>query len=65
MIIDLIGKAYIKDNKFFPSTTGLVFVSTTSGEVDLDASTPGIYTVTNTIPPFGGCKQVTSTHFML
>lgn len=34
---------------------GLVFVSTSTGEVDLSASTPGTYTVTNTIPAFGGC----------
>src|SRR6266496_396298 len=33
----------------FSSSAGLVFVSTSTGEVDLAASTPGTYTVTNTI----------------
>ena len=34
---------------------GLVFVSTSTGQVDLSASSAGTYTVTNTIPAFGGC----------
>src|SRR6266498_3665642 len=45
----------------FSSTAGLVFVSTSTGEVDLAASTPGTYTVTNTIPASGGCGVVTAT----
>ena len=39
----------------FSSTAGLVFVSASSGEIDLAASTAGTYTVTNTIAASGGC----------
>ncbi|MCF8359210.1 MAG: hypothetical protein K9H26_10650 [Prolixibacteraceae bacterium] len=42
----------------FTSTPGLVFVSTTTGQVSLIESIPGTYTVTNTIPASGGCPQV-------
>src|SRR6266536_80724 len=45
----------------FSSSAGLVFVSTSTGEVDLAASTPGTYTVTNTIAASGGCGVVTAT----
>ena len=45
----------------FSSTAGLVFVSTATGQVDLSASTPGAYTVTNTIAAAGGCAAVTAT----
>ena len=45
----------------FSSTAGLVFVSSTSGQVDLLASTPGTYTITNTIPASGGCPAATAT----
>ena len=34
----------------FSSTTGLVFISTSTGQVDLSASTPGSYVVTYTAP---------------
>ena len=34
----------------FSSTTGLVFISNSTGQVDLDASTPGTYVVTYTAP---------------
>jgi gliding motility-associated-like protein len=40
---------------FSAAPAGLVFVSTVTGEVDLSASTPGTYTVTNTIPAGNGC----------
>jgi len=39
----------------FSSTPGLVFVSTTTGEIDISASTPGAYIVTNTIISAGDC----------
>ena len=39
----------------FSSTAGLVFVSTSTGQVDLVSSTPGTYTVTNTVAAAGGC----------
>ena len=45
----------------FSSTTGLVFVSTATGQINLASSTPGTYTVTNTIPAAGGCSVVTAT----
>lgn len=45
----------------FSSTSGLVFVNTATGQVNLSSSTPGTYTVTNTIAPSGGCNEVTAT----
>ena len=45
----------------FSSTSGLVFVSTSTGQINLSASTPGTYTVTNTIAASNGCAAVTST----
>jgi hypothetical protein len=42
----------------FSSTAGLVFVSTATGQVNLAASTPGTYVVTNTIAAAGGCGVV-------
>ncbi len=45
----------------FSSTAGLVFVNTSTGEVNLAASTAGSYTVTNTIAAANGCAQVTAT----
>jgi hypothetical protein len=39
----------------------LVFVSASTGQVNLAASTPGTYTVTNTIAASGGCGVVTAT----
>lgn len=47
---------------FFTSTTGLVFVNTSTGEIDLTASTPGTYTVTNTIVAQGGCASAVVTN---
>ncbi|HKK41078.1 MAG TPA: LamG-like jellyroll fold domain-containing protein, partial [Bacteroidales bacterium] len=45
----------------FSSTAGLVFASTSTGEVDLASSTPGLYTVTNTIAASGGCTGAIAT----
>jgi autotransporter-associated beta strand protein len=45
----------------FSSTAGLVFVSTSTGQVNLAASTPGTYTVTNTINASGGCLGTSAT----
>jgi hypothetical protein len=45
----------------FSSTPGLVFVSTATGQVNIAASTPGSYIITNTIAPSGGCGEVTAT----
>jgi hypothetical protein len=41
----------------FSSTTGLVFVNANTGQINLAASTPGSYTVTNTIPGSGSCPS--------
>ena len=49
----------------FSSTAGLVFVSTATGQVNLATSTPGTYTVTNTIAPASGCGIVTATNTIL
>ncbi len=38
--------------------SGLVFVQVNTGEIDLAASTPGTYVVTNTIPASGVCQYV-------
>ncbi len=46
----------------FSSTSGLIFVNTTTGEVNLATSTPGTYTVTNTIAAAGGCSVVTASN---
>lgn len=45
----------------FSSTAGLVFASTATGEIDITASTPGDYIVTNTISAAGACGLVTAT----
>jgi len=45
----------------FSSTSGLVFVSTATGLVNIAGSTPGTYTVTNTIAASGGCGVVSAT----
>ena len=39
----------------------VVFVSTATGQINLSASTPGTYTVTNTMAASGGCAAVTAT----
>ena len=45
----------------FSSTAGLVFVNTATGQVNISASAPGSYTVTNTIAASGGCSAVIAT----
>ena len=44
----------------FSSTTGLT-INASTGKIDLSESTPGTYTVTNTVAAAGGCGQVVST----
>ncbi len=44
----------------FTSTPGLI-IDANTGLVTLASSTPGTYTVTNTIAPVGGCPQVIAT----
>ena len=43
---------------FTASPNGLVFANIFTGEINLEASAPGTYTVTNTIPPSAACPQV-------
>ncbi len=45
----------------FSSTAGLVFVSTATGQINLAASTAGIYTVTNTLNS-ATCGTITATN---
>lgn len=45
----------------FSSTAGLVFVDSNTGEINLSASTPGTYSVVNTITPVGGCPVSTTS----
>ena len=45
----------------FSSTSGLVFADASTGEINIAASTPGTYTVTNTITSNNGCAEVKST----
>lgn len=46
---------------FTSSPAGLVFANLFTGEINLAASTPGVYNVTNTIPPSAACPQVSYT----
>src|SRR5690606_30681132 len=45
----------------FSSGPGLVFANTSTGEIDIAASTPGSYVVTNTVTAPAGCGDVTAT----
>src|SRR5690554_3890359 len=45
----------------FTSTTGLVFVDASTGEINLNASDAGVYTVTNTIAASGSCPEISVT----
>jgi gliding motility-associated-like protein len=40
---------------------GLVFISTSTGEINLSQSKPGTYTITNTIAPSGSCPMSTAS----
>jgi gliding motility-associated-like protein len=46
---------------FSASPTGLSFVSNATGEVNLAASSPGLYTITNTITGAPGCAGAVAT----
>jgi gliding motility-associated-like protein len=50
---------------FKATPAGLVFVNPTTGEIDLKASTPGTYVITNEIAPIGGCSTIISDPFTL
>jgi gliding motility-associated-like protein len=46
---------------FSATPAGLVFVNTSTGEIDLKKSTPNTYTIQNDIPALGGCGASTAT----
>lgn len=50
------------DGTYTASPSGLVFVNVNSGEINLALSTPGNYTITNTIPASGGCAAAAYTN---
>lgn len=50
---------------FNASPAGLVFVDDKTGEIDLKASTPGTYSITNVVAPIGGCLAITSNPFTI
>lgn len=49
----------------FSSSFGLSFVSTTTGQINVSASTPGNYAVTNTKAAAGGCAATSFTTYVL
>lgn len=46
---------------FTASPAGLVFVNSSTGEIDVKKSKPGNYTITNTVTSVGGCGSDTKT----
>ncbi len=47
---------------FSSASAGLVFISTSTGEIDLQKSTPGTYNITNNIAAAGGCAAATAVN---
>ena len=50
---------------FSAAPAGLVFISKTTGEINLKASKPGVYQIVNSIQLSGSCPAVTSAPFSL
>ena len=48
-------------NGTYSSTSGLNFVNANTGEINLSASNPGTYVITNTIPASGSCPAASFT----
>jgi gliding motility-associated-like protein len=46
---------------FSATPAGLNFVNVNTGQINLSTSTPGTYTVTNSIAPSGGCASANAT----
>ena len=46
---------------FSATPAGLVFVNVNTGEIDLALSSPGTYTITNSIPVNGSCNAASAT----
>ncbi|MDQ3048587.1 MAG: gliding motility-associated C-terminal domain-containing protein [Bacteroidota bacterium] len=46
---------------FTSSPSGLVFINPATGEIDLSASAPGVYVLTNSIIAAGGCASATDS----
>ena len=49
---------------FSASPSGLFFVHVNTGQIDLESSAPGIYTVTNNIPVSGTCLAATASYII-
>ena len=49
----------------FTSSTGLVFIDDLTGEINIAGSTPGTYTITNTIAAANGCVEVKATSIIV
>ncbi|AEA43481.1 PKD domain-containing protein [Fluviicola taffensis] len=49
----------------FSSTAGLVFVSATTGVIDVANSTPGTYTITYSVPGSGSCPSSSTVNVTL
>lgn len=47
---------------FSAGPAGLIFINTSTGQIDLTASAPGTYTVTDSIPAAGGCAIALATN---
>lgn len=45
---------------FSCANAGLIFSNLATGAIDLSASTPGTYTIVNTVSPSGGCPTVSA-----
>jgi hypothetical protein len=53
-----------KAGAFSSIPSGLVFVSTSTGQINIAERTPGTYTVKNKIAPAGGCSEVSASSTM-
>jgi len=49
---------------FTANPSGLFFINTATGQVNLTTSTPGTYTVTNNIAASGGCASTNATSYI-
>lgn len=52
------------DADVFTSSPGLIFIDAATGQVNLSASTPGDYLITNTVAPAGGCGEAIASSYI-
>ncbi|MEI6487640.1 MAG: PKD domain-containing protein [Bacteroidota bacterium] len=50
---------------FTSSPAVVVFVNSSTGEIDVANTVPGTITITNTVPATGGCPSVTATSYVI